>query len=87
MAMKRLPSSSPISWMVQMLGWLSAEAARGFAAKSFECLWHLRQIVRKKFQRNEAVQFRVFGFVNDAHSAAAELLQNAIVRDGPAERG
>ena len=27
MAMKARPSCSPISWMVQMLGWFSAEAA------------------------------------------------------------
>ena len=28
MTMKTWPSSSSISWMVQMLGWFSAEAAR-----------------------------------------------------------
>jgi hypothetical protein len=43
MAMKARPFSSPMSWMVQMLGCF------GFAPKAFESLTVVGEIVRKKF--------------------------------------
>ena len=39
----------------------------------------IRQIGRKKFERDEAPQARVLGLVDDAHPAAAEPLDNAVV--------
>ncbi len=63
MAMKALPASSPMWCMVQMLGWfnpkrlaLHAENAPGSA--------DLGYVIRKKFEGHEAVQARVFRFVN-----------------------
>ena len=43
--------------------------------------------VRKKFQGDEAAELGVFGLVNDAHSAAAEFFDDAVVRDGLADEG
>ena len=40
---------------------------------------------RQKLERHEAVQARVAGFPDDTHSAAAQLLDDAVMRDGPAD--
>jgi hypothetical protein len=40
--------------MVQMLGWLSAEAALGFAAESFERFRILGEFFGEELQRNDA---------------------------------
>ncbi len=37
--------------------------------------------VREKLERNYALEPGVFGFVDDAHTAFAQLLKNLIVRD------
>ena len=44
-----------------------------------------RQIVGKKLQRNEAAKLSVLSFINNAHAAAPELLEDAVVRDGLAD--
>src|ERR1700686_4448509 len=57
----------------------------GLALKSFagsRIVLHLR---RQEFQRDMAVQIEVFGFVDHTHPAAAQLLDDAIVRDGLAD--
>jgi hypothetical protein len=33
----------------------------------------------------EAAQFRVFGFIDDTHASSAQLLDDAIARDGLAD--
>ena len=53
----------------------------GLSTKTFERLLILSDIFRKKFERNEAVEARVLRFVNNPHAAAAQLLDNAVVRD------
>jgi len=42
-------------------------------------LWIACEIVGKKFQRDEAAETRVFGFIDDAHTAAAEFLDDAVM--------
>ena len=39
----------------------------------------------KEFQRNEAIEFSVLGFVHDPHAPAAELLKDAVMRDSLAD--
>ena len=53
----------------------------GFAAKSFDGLGVVRNVVGEEFQRNASAEARVLGFVHHAHSAAAQLFHYAIVRD------
>jgi len=58
-----------------------------FPLKPGKCLRVLRHIVSEEFQRNVAVQPRIFGFVHDAHPAAAKFLEDAVVGDGLADEG
>src|SRR6266852_9300390 len=51
------------------------------AAESLQRLPVLRYILRQKLQCNEAVKPSVLGLVNDSHASAAELLDDAVMRD------
>jgi hypothetical protein len=42
-------------------------------------------IARKKLERHKAPEPRVFSFVNHAHSAAPEFLDDSVMRDGLAD--
>ena len=67
------------------VGMVQRGSGAGLAAKAFERLRIVRDIVRKKFQSDEAAERSVFGFVDDAHAAAAEFFDNAVMRDGLAD--
>jgi hypothetical protein len=54
-------------------------------AKTFQRLRVLGQIVREEFQGDEATEIGVLGFVDNTHPAAAQLLDDAVVRDGLAD--
>jgi hypothetical protein len=45
------------------------------------------QIVRQELEGHEATEPGVLRFVNHAHAAAAELLDDAVVGEGPADQG
>ena len=64
-----------------MLGWFSAEAL-GLAVKTVEGLRVSGELIGQELQGDEAAELGVLGLVNNAHPAAAELLDDAIVRDG-----
>ena len=51
------------------------------AAESGQGLGIFREVRRQELQRDEALQPRILGFVHDAHSAAAQLLDDAVVRE------
>src|ERR1700732_67621 len=78
--------------MVQIFGWLSADAALAsprnrssrrpsVPAESRQRLPVLRHILRKELQCYEAVKASVLGLVYDSHASAAELFDDAVVRD------
>ena len=71
--------------MVQMLGWFSAEAACAFALEAGQSLWVFGYFVGQELQGDKAVQLYVLGLVDHAHAAAAQLLDDAVVRDGLAD--
>ena len=50
-----------------------------FPLESRESLRIPGDILRQKFQRDEALKARVFGLVNDTHASAAELFDDAVV--------
>src|SRR4029077_7747851 len=52
-----------------------------FTAESLERLPVLRHILRKEFQCDEAVKASVLGLVYDSHASAAELFDDAVMRD------
>ena len=68
--------------MVQMFGWFSAEAARASRSNRSSAWRSLRQSRRQELERDEAAELRVLGLVDDAHAAAADLLQDAVVGNG-----
>ena len=68
------------------VGMVERRGGLGLAAEALERLTVLRQIFRQELQRDEAAEARVFGFVNHAHAAAAELLDDPIVGDGLIEQ-
>jgi hypothetical protein len=57
----------------------------GFALKAFERLGIFGDVIGKKFQRDEATELGVLGFVHDSHAAATKLLNDAAVGDDLAE--
>ena len=69
------------------VGMVQRRGRAGFAAEALESLRVLGRIVRKKFERDEAAEQRVFRLVNDTHATAAEHFRDAVVRDGLADHG
>src|SRR6266851_6770636 len=61
---------------------VESRRSASFPAKAFESLRVLREILREKLQSDKATEFRVLGLVNYTHPATAELLDDAVVRDG-----
>ena len=51
------------------------------AAESLQGLGIVGEVGRQELQRDEALQPRILGFVDDAHAAAAQLLDDAVVRE------
>ena len=67
------------------VGMVQRGSGAGFTPEAFERLCVVGEFVRKKLQSDEAPELGVFGFVDDSHPAAAQLVHNAIVRDGLAD--
>src|ERR1700744_5033989 len=57
----------------------------GFAAETLDCDGVVRGTGREKFKSDGGLEGGVFGFVDDTHAAAPELLEDAIVRNCLAE--
>jgi hypothetical protein len=57
----------------------------GFIEKTFDGLLVAGEIRCKEFEHNVAAKLGVFGFIDNAHPAFAELGENFVVRDGLAE--
>jgi hypothetical protein len=53
-----------------------------FAFEAAEGLLVASHFVGKKFQRDEALQASVFGFVNYAHASGTEIFDDAVMGDG-----
>jgi hypothetical protein len=64
------------------VGMVQSRGGLGFALESSEGLRIFRDVFMKKFQGDKTVQANVFGFVDDAHATAAQLLRDPIVGYG-----
>jgi hypothetical protein len=64
-------------------------ADREIGLRIFKFLAQRLMILGNSFGTNfsEATQLGVFGFIHQTHAAATEFFQDAIVRDGLADRG
>ena len=67
--------------MVQMFGVIQRRCSLRFALKTSECLRVAGNFFRQKLESNETMKPRVLSLVDDAHAAAAELLDDSIMRD------
>jgi|SRR5579859_820120 len=56
-----------------------------FALEAGKSLRIVGNVVGEKFQGDATMKAGVFGFVNDAHAAAAQPLDNPVVGDGSAD--
>src|ERR1700704_1705516 len=68
------------------VGMIQGRRGTSFSAEPFERLWVSGNIFRKELQGDEATKLRVLGLVDDTHPAAAQLLDDAVVRDGLADQ-
>jgi len=68
--------------------WVVERRSRpGLSAKTFECLGVLGKIIGQKLQGDESPKPGVLGLVDDTHPAAAQLLDDVVVRDDLADHG
>jgi hypothetical protein len=58
----------------------------GLHGRSGSVLAGRRRPVGKELQRDEAAERSVLRFIDDAHTAAAEFINDVVVRDGPADK-
>jgi hypothetical protein len=59
----------------------------GFTLETFERLRTRGDVLRQKLECYEAAELEVLGLVNHAHAAPAELIDNAVMRNGLADHG
>ncbi len=67
------------------VGMIQRGGGLGFTLEAAKGLRVFGDVVRKELESHEAAEFHVLGFVDDAHPAAAQLLDDAVVRDGLAD--
>ena len=64
------------------VGVIERRSGAGLAAKAFEGQRVARKLVRQELEGDEAAELGVFGFIDHAHAAIAQLFEDAVVRDG-----
>src|SRR6202049_4716408 len=67
------------------IGMVQGRCCAGLPAEAFQNLRVLGNVVRQKFQGDETTEHRILGLVDDTHAPAAQLLDDAVVRDGLAD--
>ena len=67
------------------VGMVERGRGAGFAAETLDRLRVLGNLVGQKLQGDKAAQGDVLGLIDDPHAAAAQLLEDAVVRDGLAD--
>ena len=67
------------------VGMVQGRRSLSLSLKARQCLGILGHFIGEKLQRDESVQGYVLGLVNNTHASAAELLENAVMRDDLAD--
>ena len=65
-----------------MFGMIECRRCLGFAFEAAERLRVASDRIGKEFQRDEAAEFDVFSFIDDAHAATTDLFDDAVMREG-----
>ena len=87
MAMKAWPSLLADVVNGADVGMVESGGGLGFALEAAESLRVSGDLVGQELQGDEAAELNVLGLVDDTHAAAAEFLDDAVVRDGLADQG
>jgi hypothetical protein len=69
------------------VGMVEGRSRLRFPFETREGLEILGNSVRQEFEGDATVKAGIVGFVDDAHTAAAEFFDDAVMRDGLAEQG
>jgi hypothetical protein len=69
------------------VGVVEGRGRAGLALEALEGLVAREQPLRQKLERHPTAETGVLGLVDDAHPAAAQLLEDAVVRDRLADHG
>src|ERR1700730_12790931 len=64
------------------VGMVQGRCGLSFALEAFQRLRVMRQVVWQELQRDKTVESRIFRLVDNAHTAAAEFLDDSVMRDG-----
>src|SRR6202034_20464 len=64
------------------VGMVQRGGSAGFASEAFQRLRVVGNIIRQEFQSDKTAEFEILGLINHNHPTAAELLDDAVVRDG-----
>ena len=63
---------------------IQCRSGLGFALKASECLWIFGYVVQE-LESNKTSELHILRLADDAHTAAAQLLKDAVMRDGLAD--
>jgi hypothetical protein len=69
------------------VGMIQCRGSLGFSLKAGKCLRILGYFVGQELESYKPAELYVLGLVDHTHPAAAELLDDAVVRDGLADQG
>ena len=69
------------------IGMIQRGRGLGLALKAGQRLRVAGNFFGQELESDEAMQPRILGLIDHAHAPAAELLKNAVVRDGLADHG
>src|SRR5713101_5874925 len=64
------------------VGMVERGGGTSFTSETFQCLRVSGNVIRQELERHETTKLGVLGLVDDAHSATAEPLDDAVARDG-----
>ena len=69
------------------VGMVQRRRSTSLAPEAFQRLWVSCKIIGQELQSDEATKLGVLGLVDHTHPAAAQLLDDAVVRDGLTDHG
>ena len=71
--------------MVQIWGLVQSGRGARLALEAFQSLVVLGKMFRQKLQGDEPTKLGVLGLINHTHPASTQLLEDAVMRNGPAQ--
>jgi len=63
------------------IGMVECRGGTRLTTKAFQRLWVSGNVIGQEFQSDEATKVGILGFINHTHTATAEFLDDAVMRD------